>query len=196
MKSWWGILWPISLGLMLGLLASGLILLVSSQPRGEAVRLSPPPTAPPLVVHVSGAVSQPGVFNLMQGSRVQDAIQAAGGITPDADAQALNLAAPLADGVLVYVPLKSQEGPATMSPGISAPSPAGNPGPTAGGLININTASQSELESLPGIGPVLAQRIIEYRQSHGAFSSTEAIIDVSGIGPGIFEKIKDLITVN
>jgi len=196
MKSWWGILWLISLGLMIGLLASGLILLVSSPPRGEAIRLSPPPTTPPIVVHVSGAVSQPGVFELEQGSRVQDAIQAAGGILPDADAQALNLAAPLGDGVLVHVPLKSEEQPSMMSPGISAPSPTGNPGSTPGGLININTASQSELESLPGIGPVLAQRIIEYRQSHGAFSSTEAIIDVSGIGPGIFEKIKALITVN
>ena len=151
---------------------------------------------PPLVVHVSGAVSHPGVYELIQGSRVQDAIQAAGDLTPDADAQALNLAAPLDDGALVHVPLKSAEQPPMISPGISAPSPAGNPGSAPGGLININTASQSELESLPGIGPVLAQRIIEYRQSHGSFSSTEAIMDISGIGPATFEKIKDLITVN
>ena len=98
--------------------------------------------------------------------------------------------------MLVHVPLKSEEQPPIFSPPVTVPSRAGNPGSTPGGLININTASQSELESLPGIGPVLAQRIIEYRQSNGLFPSTEAIMDVSGIGPATFEEIKDLITVN
>ena len=171
-------------------------MLISSPPRGAAIQLSPPPTTPPLVVHVSGAVTQPGVYELERGSRVQDAIQAAGGITLDGDTQALNLAAPLEDGALVYVPLQIEAQPMMMTPGAAIPSQAGNPAPAPGGLININTASQSELESLPGIGPVLAQRIIEYRQSHGPFSNAEEIMDVSGIGPGIFKKIKDLITVN
>ena len=85
MKSWWGIAWPISLGVLIGLLVAGFILMVSSSPRGEAIRILPPPSPLPLSVYVSGAVAQPGVYNLPQGSRVQDAIRAAGEALPDAD---------------------------------------------------------------------------------------------------------------
>jgi len=189
-KSWWGIAWPISLGVLIGLTAAGLLLLVSSRPRGEAIRLSPPPTAPPLVVDVSGAVTQPGVYELTPDSRVQDAIRAAGGALAEADLAGLNLAAPLEDGAAIRVPVRGE----TPSP----PSRSGEipvPGVT-GGLININTATQEGLESLPGIGPTLAKRVIQYREANGPFPNIEAIENVSGIGPGIFEKIRDLITIN
>ncbi len=190
MKSWWGIAWPISLGIMIGLVAAGLLLLVSSQPRGEAIRLSPPPTAPPLVVDVRGAVTQPGVYALPPGSRLQDALQAAGGALPGADLEGLNLAAPLEDGAALRVPLQGEAQSApSRSSGVIIPA-------APGGSININSASQEELESLPGIGPVLAQQVIEYREANGPFPSIEAIQNVPGIGPGIFEKIKDLITVD
>ncbi len=189
MKSWWGLAWPISIGVLIGLLGAGVILLVSSPPRGEAIRLLPPPAASPLVIDVSGAVSHPGVYELPQGSRVQDALQAAGGALPEADLSTLNLAGPLEDGALVSVPLKGEvQSPPSRSVNIPIPE-------TSGSLININIATQEQLESLPGIGPTLAQRIIDYRQANGPFASIEAIQDVSGIGPGIFEKIKDLITV-
>jgi len=175
--------WPVSLGVLIGLLAAGLIFLVSTSPRGEAIRILPPPSPPPLVVQVSGAVVRPGVYSLPQGSRVQDAIDAAGGASTGAGLGALNLAALLQDGERVDVPL----------PG--APPPAGGSTSPASGLININTATQADLESLPEIGPTLAQRILEYRQAHGPFAAIEAIQDVEGIGQGVFEKIKALITV-
>ena len=188
MKSWWGIAWPISLGILIGLVAAGLLLLIASPPRGEVIRLSPPPTAQPLVIDVRGAVSQPGVYALPPGSRLQDALQAAGGALPDADLGGLNLAAPLDDGAAIRVPLQGEViNPPSRSGGVTIPE-------SPGGLININTADQEELESLPGIGPVLAQQVIEYREANGPFPSIEAIENVPGIGPGIFEKIKDLIT--
>ena len=189
MKSWWGIAWPISLGILIGLVIAGLILLVSSPPRGEVIRLSPPPTALPLVVDVRGAVAQPGVYELPPGSRLQDALQAAGGTLPGAELGGLNLAAPLDDGAAIRVPLQGEAiNPPSRSSGVTIPGAQGS-------LTNINTASQEELEALPGIGPVLAQQVIEYREANGPFPSIEAIQNVPGIGPGIFEKIKDLITV-
>ena len=190
MKSRWGIAWPISLGILIGLVAAGLLLLIASPPRGEVIRLSPPPTALPLVVDVRGAVSQPGVYELPLGSRLQDALQAAGGALPGADLGGLNLAAPLDDGAAIRVPLQGEaQSPPSRSGSVTIPE-------APGGLININTASQEELESLPGIGPVLAQQVIEYREANGPFPSIEAIENVPGIGPGIFQKIKDLITAD
>lgn len=184
--------WQVALGVVCGLLAAGLILLVAAPPRGEAIRLLPPPTAAPLAVHVNGAVASPGVYWLPPGSRVAQAIQAAGGALPQADEQALNLAAPLHDGEQVRVPTQAREETAwpTSEASRSLLAPSGAPS-----LININTATQSELESLPGIGPVLAQRIIEYRQAHGPFTRLEDLLNVPGIGPKTFERIKDLITL-
>lgn len=192
----WAWAWPLSLGVLIGLLAGGVILLVSSPRRGEAVHLLPPPTPSPLIVHVSGAVAQPGVYALPQGSRVQDAIHIAGGFLPQANEQALNLAAPLQDGSLIWVPSQVEVIP-PINPSGAPASPSG-PAPATAvlqPLININTATQEELESLPGIGPALAGRIIEYRNTHGPFANIEAIQEVSGIGPAIFAKIRDLISV-
>lgn len=138
-----------------------------------------------LVVHVVGAVAKPGVYTLEEGKRIYDLIQLAS-LLPEADPALINLAAPLQDGKQVYVPFKGE----TSAGG--APQKAGVSGE---GLININTAGVKELDSLPGIGPALAQRIIDYREKHGNFAAVEDITKVSGIGPSTLQKIKHLITV-
>lgn len=187
MKNWRTIV----IGLIAGLLAAGAVWLVSRPPRGQMVRLLPPPTPAPLVVHVSGAVARPGVYRLPAGSRVKDAILAAGDALPDAWLDGLNLAALLEDGVKIEV-LRFPPPAATTSAGPTRlPSPV-----TLTGPIHINQASQEELESLPGIGPVIAARIIAYRDENGPFSKLEAIQNVSGIGPATFEQIKDFITID
>lgn len=148
---------------------------------------SPTEPAAMLVVHVAGAVEQPGVRELPAGSRVTDAISAAGGATDAADLDVLNLAAPVVDGQQVYVPERGE-----MPPPSTATQSA--PG-SATALVNINTADQTALETLPGIGPSLAQRIVDHRTEHGPFASVESLTDVSGIGPATMERIADLVTV-
>ncbi|MDH3944451.1 MAG: helix-hairpin-helix domain-containing protein [Anaerolineae bacterium] len=174
-------------GILGGLLGSGLVLIISSPPRGQPVELLPPPSPPPLTVHVEGAVAQPGVYALPPGSRLRDAVEAAGGLLPDADPARLNLAAFLSDGQRITVPLIGQE-PAE-------PLTAANPDGQPGALVNINTAALAELEDLPGIGPVKAQAIIDHRTIYGPFESIEEIMQVPGIGPATFDLIQDLITV-
>ena len=186
MKSWWAIAFSV----VLTLLAAGALLLVSRSPRGVAIQLTPPPTPGPLVVHVTGAVAAPGVYRLPSGSRIQDAITAAGGLSSEADQQALNLAAMLKDGQMVRVPSHS-ESPASLTTQLES-----TPGVYGGGIVNINTATAEELETLPKIGPVLAQRIIEYRQANGPFTSLEELLEVAGIGEGIYSAIKDLVSVD
>ena len=191
----------IAFGLICGLLASGLILLVARQPSGEPAILLPPPSPAPLIVHVSGAVAQPGVFTLPAGSRVQDVIRAAGGFLAEADQGSLNLAAELEDGIQIVVLSRQptqfpteEPTPVTRSKGIILPTPERSPTPE-NQKININTATQEELESLPLIGPVRAKLIINYRTSHGPFKKIEDILNVPEIEAYIFELIKDLITV-
>ena len=185
MKYFWGIAFAV----VCTLLGVGLILLVSSQPRGTSIKLSPPPTASPVTVHVAGAVDQPGVYKLPPGSRVEEAILAAGGAVPEADLSLINLAMLVEDGMQIWVPALIEEEPRVeeqeRSPTYEAPEV----------LININTASQNELESLPRIGPVIAAEIIRYRQANGPFHRKEDIQEVKGIGPVTFEKISKLITV-
>lgn len=145
-------------------------------------------------VHVAGAVERPGVYRLAQGTRVIDAITLAGPLV-NADIHALNLAAPLADGQPVRVPLVGQNGTAvTGGTGNTAGIVAGQAA-SQGQKVNINTASVKELETLPGIGPALAQRIVDYRTSRGPFRAPEDITGVSGIGPAKYAQIQDLIAV-
>lgn len=179
----------ILLGLLAGLLAAGLVMLAASPPRGEAVTLLPLPTPVPLVVDVRGEVLRPGVYELRQGSRVEDAIEAAGGFTLKAVRTDINLAALLSDGQQILVPSQSSERI------IGDPNLGSDAGPTLSELVNINTATPEELESLPGIGPVLAQSIIDYRSENGDFLTIEEIMNVPGIGTVTFEAIQDLITV-
>jgi len=162
------------------------------------------------VVHVDGAVQKPGVYKLPPGSRVNDAIEQATAL-PEADLSSLNLAAPLKDGQKLTVAAKADK----AAPGQSVSPAAGgggqtaagaNPGvPTAkistgssvksAGIININTASESELDRLPGIGPTLASRIVQYRQTNGNFHSIEDLKNVPGIGDKKFADLQQLITV-
>lgn len=178
------------------ILAIGLIWLVSSPPRGKSIKLLPPPTVVPYKVHVTGEVNIPGVYDLPVGNRVEDAIRAAGGFTDDADERVINLALPLEDGIQILVPSR------TKPPNDETPSNENDEQngkrfmPVLGELIDINTASQEELETLPGIGPVTALAIISYREVEGVFNIIEEIQKVDGIGPAKFDSIKDFITVN
>jgi len=186
-------LWGIAFGVVCGFLGVGLLLLASSQPRGDVVRLAPPPTSEPMIVHVAGAVSETGVHSLPPGSRIKDAIQAAGGLAPNADINSINLAKLVEDGMQIWVPFQREEIPEEQSPGqTDSVSPEGR----SKDLININNATQDELESLPGIGPVIAQAIIQYRGDFGPFTDIKNIQSVSGIGPVVFEGIRELITVS
>ncbi len=140
-----------------------------------------------VVVHVAGAVSAPGVYKLVAGSRVIDAVQAAGGLAVDANPDAVNLAALIADGERVYVPAVGE----LLSPVVTV----------AGGTtaevwpININSADATRLEDLPGVGPATAALIISYRDQHGPFASVEQLADVRGIGPAKLDAIRSLVTV-
>jgi competence protein ComEA len=146
------------------------------------------PSAAPVIVDVAGWVREPGVYEFTAGDRIVDAIARAGGARRGADLAALNLAAPLVDGTQILVP---REGAAPPG-GVAGSATTGG---TAGTLVNINTASATELEALPGIGEVLAATIVAYRDEHGAFASVDQLEDVSGIGPSTLEEIRDLVTI-
>ena len=194
MKPWWAI----AFGIVCGLLAAGVLSLVASQPRGQPVQLSPPPTASPCLVHVSGAVANPGVYPLSRLARVRDALLAAGGALPKADLDAVNLAAFVEDGARIWVPWKAEAGASPVAGHDGQPAPAFTTQPPPASLpgpIDLNSASQSQLESLPGIGPVIAGRIVAYRQANGPFLNVEDLLGVTGIGPSILEKIEGLVTV-
>jgi competence protein ComEA len=140
-----------------------------------------------LTVHVAGAVHRPGVYRLAQGSRVDDAVRRAGGASGRADLSAVNLAAVLEDGRQVLVPLRSREG---------APPAAGGGGPGAApAKVNLNTATAEQLDTLAGVGPATAAKILAHREQHGAFASVEELGDVPGIGAVRLEALRDLVTV-
>ncbi len=146
-----------------------------------------------LVVDVSGAVVNPGVYDLKEGARVDDAIQAAGGLAEDADTSALNRASLLSDGMKITVPRQGEVVPEASSGAEGAPaSPASS---AAKSLVNINTASAEELQTLNGVGPSTAEAIIAEREENGLFATTEDLMRVSGIGEKKFAKIKDAICV-
>jgi competence protein ComEA len=155
----------------------------------------PTETAQAIQAYVNGAVNEPDVYILSPGSRVKQIVEAAGGFTDEANTAVINLAMPLVDGMQIYVP-ELKESTAEPQQIITQPTMPSRAGIGVGDLlININTAEQEELETLPGIGPVTAQKIIDYRTANGGFSTIEAILDVSGIGEVTFENIRDLITV-
>jgi competence protein ComEA len=145
-------------------------------------------SAAPIIVDVTGWVHDPGVYEFVTGDRVIDAVQRAGGAKPGADLSILNLAAPLTDGTQVVV---SKEGAA----GAVGATGSSTGGTTAGALININTATATEFETLSGIGEVLAAAIVDYRTENGPFTSVDELEDVSGIGPSTLDEIRDQVTV-
>jgi len=138
-----------------------------------------------VAVHVAGRVRRPGLVRLPAGSRVLDAVRAAGGTTPGADLDAVNLARKLVDGEQVRIPARGQA---------AAPPPAGVPGAQAAGPLDLNTATAEQLDTLPGVGEVTAGRIVAYRTAH-PFTSVDELLEVPGIGQRRFEQLKDLVTV-
>jgi len=140
--------------------------------------------APKLFVHVVGAVRRPGLFRLKDGTRVADAVARAGGPTRRADLSAVNLAAPLVDGQQVIVPRRGPGGMTAALAGTSAP----------GSKVSLASATAEQLDELPGIGPVTAEKIVDWRTTHGPFRSVDDLDDVPGIGPARIEQLRDLVT--
>lgn len=207
--------WKLGAGaaVVLGLIACGVVVvMLALQPRSavgvpsEATPVTPTPTvagtesvdvpASGTLVHVLGAVVTPGVYELGPDARVVDAITAAGGLQDDAEVAQINLARPVVDGEQIYVPRVGETPPpvadVSPEPGAGGGSPSGGAG---GGLVNLNTASATELDTLPRIGPAMAQRIIDYRDANGGFASVEELKQVSGVGEATFEQLESLVTV-
>jgi competence protein ComEA len=159
---------------------------------GAAVAVPPVAGAPVkhrktvLVVHVVGAVRRPGLYRLPGGSRVNDAVERAGGATRKANLEGINLAAPLADGLQVVVSSKIPGSQPTAAA-------SGSTGGASQGPLDLNSATLEQLEALPGVGPVTAQKILDYRQQHGAFTSVSQLDAVPGIGPAHMAQLKGLV---
>jgi len=167
----------VTYGVMIGLLMGGVLWIVSSPPRGNPVTLATRSSVQFVTAYISGEVVNPGVYQIPHGSRVKDLVEIAGGFLTSADVSKVNMAAIVTDSShLNIISLMAIEN-------------------IQNSLININTASQSELETLPGIGPVLAKYIIDYRLESGPFKRTVDIQSVPGIGPQTFDEIKDFITI-
>jgi competence protein ComEA len=160
-----------------------------SRPKAQAapripVAASTSIQAASMYVDVVGAVRRPGLYRLPHGSRVADALARAGGATRTAEIELVNLAAPIADGEQVVVPRRGSGGPTAGAPG------AGGVGT---GPVHLSTATVEQLDALPGVGPVTAQKILDYRRQHGAFSSVEELDAVPGIGPAKLAQLKGLV---
>jgi len=187
-------------------LAAVLVLLVGARylHHGHGAAASAPPrahTSPvrvqaagggDAVVDVTGAVRRPGVYHLRSDDRVQDAVERAGGATRAADVSAVNLAARLTDGAQIVVPRK---GGASVAGGTTGDGAAGVGSPAGSGPVNLNTATAEQLDSLDGIGPAMAQRIIAYRQAHGGFGSVQELDRIPGIGPKRLAALRGKVTV-
>jgi competence protein ComEA len=178
----------VALVALLALLAAGRFLAAppardDPQAGVRPVAVAAPP--PALLVHVVGAVRRPGLYRLREGSRIADAVDKAGGATRKADLTLVNLAAPVSDGTQVVVPRR-------------VPAPAGASGGTGGasapsGPVHLNTATLEELDTLPGVGPVTAQKILDWRQENGAFSAVDELDAIPGIGPKRLEQLRELV---
>jgi competence protein ComEA len=167
----------ITYGVLIGLLAAGIIWLMATRPRGETVTLLPTATPGMLTIYINGAIATPGVYILPEGSRVEAAIQAAGGLLPGAEAENINLAQLLKDEQQINIPGIVETGHVNV------------------GRVNINTATAAELDTLPGIGETTAQAIVDYRIQNGSFQVIQDIMNVPGIGPAAYAQIKDYINV-
>lgn len=165
--------------------------------RGDTAVAAGPGTTPSpeaslgVVVDVVGEVNAPGLLTLPVGSRVADAVTAAGGATAGAELSAVNLARLLVDGEQLRIPAPGE----IVAPAPAAVAGAGPAGVSADGLVNLNTADSVTLETLPGVGPALAGRILDWRESNGAFASVDELDEVTGIGPAMLAKLRDLVTV-
>jgi competence protein ComEA len=183
--------------LLLSLILNGALVLILHGPIRTTLQITPStpsPTPSRVRVYVSGAVVAPDVYELPLGALVRDALLAAGGGTADAELSQINLAQEVKDQSQVNVPARRQVMPALPTSPASAPSsPAASDG--SSGPIDLNTADLAELQTLPGVGPTLAQRIVDFRTQNGPFASVEGLREVKGIGPATFEKLKDYVRV-
>ena len=196
--------WLANHGLPIGLavIVGGFVALMGvvrapSQPPIE-VRTRDPLPSPTVVVyiHIDGAVQSPGVYALPSGARVFEAIEAAGGKSEDADLRELNLAARVADGQKLVIPGKVEPPESADGPVLSSAAASSAPASAASARININTASERILETLPGIGPVTAGRIIEYRQANGPFTRVEQLRDARLVNATTFERVRGLVATD
>jgi competence protein ComEA len=162
----------------------------TAEPERTAIELPAQPAI--AIVYISGAVMYPDVYRLPGDARVKDVVMAAGGLSPDAAGEQINLAAPISDAQHIHVPRRGEQPVAVAGTSGSAASSAA----TTGGLLNLNSASQAELEDLPGIGATLAERIIAYREANGPFTSVEDLRKVSGVGAKLFERLAPLVTTD
>lgn len=180
---------------------AGLTLAKQTQPAPITIlpppTLVPTPTLGPITIFVNGEIENEGIYQLPPQSRIEQAIMAAGGFTVDANEVAVNLAQPLHDGMQLYIPSQSEEITEPMVVVSAATGRSGGLPTTSGGgtLLNINVASAEQLDSLPGIGPSTAEKILNYRDESGAFATIEEIMNVPGIGEAKFEQIRELIIV-
>jgi competence protein ComEA len=170
-----------ALVVMRHVLRAGTAASVPLPPVGTGPTAPRPAAGPRLVVDVVGAIRRPGLYRCRQGSRVADAVRRAGGPTGHAALAQLNLAAPLADGEQIVVPARG------------APPAGGAAGPAAGAPLDLNSATLEQLDALPGVGPVTAQKILDYRQQHGAFTSLAELDAIPGIGPARIGQLKGLV---
>lgn len=180
MKSWQLVL----LGTLFGLLAAGLVLLVADRPVKSAVAILHPSQTASITVDLGGAVLHPGVYDLPVGSRINDAVQLAGGFSPTADSSTVNLAAVIRDGEKILIPEI-----ATTEKLVDSSNADSN-------LVNLNTATADELEQLPGIGPQKASAIVTYRETYGDFQTISDLLYVPGIGQSIIDTFSNYVTVN
>lgn len=152
----------------------------------------PDATVEDLVVHVAGEVAEPGIVTLPEGSRVVDAVRAAGGVTKKADQTTLNLARPVVDGERIWVGRPGESAP--VLPGPAPAGAAGGPGAAGAAPLDLNAATQADLEELPGVGPVTAGHILAWREEHGRFSSVDELLEVSGIGERTLAQLEPLVS--
>lgn len=178
-------------GVALTLVLAGLgiaVFVTAVTPRGSSTVIAPDddatgvPAAAVIYVHILGQVARPGLYELPDGARAVDAVAAAGGFTEQADAAGLNLARFVSDGEQIVVPAIGEA--TTAAPGISGD-----------GRVNLNTADAAALDTLPGVGPATAAKILAWREEHGRFESVEDLLDVGGIGEAKLDAIRDLVTV-
>jgi competence protein ComEA len=182
MKTWQVLI----LGILIGLLAAAGILIVASEPRGEPIQLLPAVTPTEIVIYISGGVAHPGVYHLSPGSRIEQAVTAAGGLATGADTGRADLARLLTDGDQVYIPKLGEVIESSLAPGNGLDITS----------IDINSATVEELDNLPGIGTVKAQSIVTYRETHGDFTSLDDLLNVPGIGAALLEQIKPYLFIS
>lgn len=190
MKTWQSIF----LGFLLGLLSSGIILLLSKHPSGKPLKILPPPISETITIHITGEVNQPGVYALPMSSRAIDAVEAAGNFTPQADKESVNLARKISDGEFINIQKKAHSEPSIEPTQYTKSERADTLSISSTNPLNINTATIEELQILPDIGVVKADQIIKYRETYGNFLQIEDIMNVPGIGSQLYENIKLLIT--